>query len=120
MGAYHAGLLNGLKSFNECLSDPALSGLKGCVKPAQKYSQGIWVDYPTLEVPIRGKMYRFFRHPELYLIPAVSVMIAEANHDIDRQAVDSFDLIGAREQEAYSLYRDALETCRKIKEALSG
>ena len=68
-----------------------------------------------MEIMFRGELWRFFRHPELYLSAGAVVTIGRINKE--REIPIRYDEEPAIEDEARRVYDEAFEACLKLKKA---
>ncbi len=108
-----------MPSFDEALKNPTLSKIWGCVEPSQKFTNGEWVSHPCFELACNGKLYHFYRHPELFdVYPEISAFVAEVNYNMNNEIKDSYKSQSFKLLEAREAYISSLRTGQKIKEAL--
>jgi len=119
LGSYHSGLLELMPSFDEALNDPVQSELRGCERPSQRLSQGKKVEFPCFVVSVFGTVYRFYRHPELYLMPYMEPIVREIIYNENADIQKPYNEVDTRYLDAKSIYLESLESARKLKEALN-
>lgn len=70
-------------------------------------------------VGVHGTTYRFFRHPEYFLAPAVDVAVREMLHEEEGGQVEALAKVDSRRYLMSRFYRAALASCIKLREATS-
>lgn len=104
-----------IEGFHKAISDPISNKRLGCENPSQKHSMGKWKESPFFEIMFRGELWRFFRHPELYLSSSALFTVGRLNRE--RDFPSRYNETPAIEDEILETYDEALEACLKLKKA---
>lgn len=118
LGCLHSGVLDNVPSLSEALNAPIHNKMWGCENHSQRLISGKWKEHPYLEISIGGCNYRFFRHPDLYMIPHIQTLVNKINYNEQNNICVPYDEVNAKYHDARNVYNLAYNAGVKMKEVL--
>lgn len=109
-----------MPTYEEALCDPILSQKWGCESLSQKLTKGKMQKYPCLQIGIGGVVYKFYRHPELFLMPHIASMVREITYNEENNVkIEHYKKVKSKYITCKRIYQRAFQSALKLKEAFN-